>query len=221
MDYLFDVMKKKPAAGKTRTATQANRTAGAIRRAGRGRPRSQESEDAIINATMALLRLQGYGGVTLDKVAARAKASKPTIYRRWPSKEHLVIAAFDRFPPLQAKDKGDVLEELLDLYEQFIAIMHQRPLAGVLPMLAGEWAHNPKLASAMEPLVERRREPITVVLRRAAARGELPAATDIDMANDLVMGPLLQRMFFRRADVGRKSLRKLLQIVLSGLRNPA
>jgi len=76
------------------------------------------------------------------------------------------------------------------------------------------------LASAMEPLVERRREPITVVLRRAAQRGELPRTTDIDMATDLVMGPLLQRLFFRRADVGPKSSRKLLQVVINGLRNP-
>jgi AcrR family transcriptional regulator len=166
---------------------------------------------------MALLKSHGYGGVTLDKVAARAKASKPTMYRRWPSKQHLVIAAFDRFPPLQAKDKGDVLEELLDLYEQFVAIMHRRPMAGVLPMLAGEWAHNPKLAAAMEPLVEKRREPIAFILKRAIERGQLPQEIDLDLAQDLVMGPLLQRLFFRRADLSRRTMRTLLQIVLSGL----
>lgn len=184
----------------------------------RGRPRSQASEDAIIAATIALLRKEGYRGVTLDRVAALAKASKPTIYRRWPSKEHLVIAAFDKFPPLIDTDRGNVLEELLDVCEQFVTIMHQRPLAGVFPTLAGEWSHNPKLAAAIEPLIECRREPIKRILARAIARGDIAATTDLDLATDVVMGPLIQRLFFRRADLRRKSLQKLLRVVLRGLR---
>ncbi len=62
------------------------------RRAGAGRPRSWRSEEAILEATGKLLSSEGYLGLTVSKVAARARASKSTIYRRWPTKEHLVIA---------------------------------------------------------------------------------------------------------------------------------
>jgi len=59
-----------------------------------GRPRRQESEDAILNAVMLILASDGYTGLTTDKIAALARVSKSTIYRRWPTKEHMVLAAF-------------------------------------------------------------------------------------------------------------------------------
>ena len=53
-----------------------------------GRPRSLQSEEAILEATGKLLSSEGYLGLTVSKVAARARASKSTIYRRWPTREH-------------------------------------------------------------------------------------------------------------------------------------
>jgi AcrR family transcriptional regulator len=71
-----------------------------------GRPRSMQSEEAIIKATTALLTDEGYASLTVGKVAARARASKSTIYRRWPTKEHLVIEAFNRWPARSLSDLG-------------------------------------------------------------------------------------------------------------------
>lgn len=187
------------------------------RRARPGRPRSQASEDAILNATMELLAEYGYSVLTLDKVAARARASKTTIYRRWPSKEHLVIAAFDRSPPLVPKGRGPVLEELLDLLLQFIGVLHSTPLAGVLPTLVGERAHNHQLAEALDPLIERRRDPLKTALRRGIEQGELPADIDLEMAVDAIMGPVILRLFFLHGDVRKSALRKMLKLTLKGL----
>lgn len=187
------------------------------RRARPGRPRSQASEDAILNATMELLAEYGYSVLTLDKVAARARASKTTIYRRWPSKEHLVIAAFDRSPPLVPKGRGPVLEELLDLLLQFIGVLHSTPLAGVLPTLVGERAHNHQLAEALDPLIERRRDPLKRALRRGIEQGELPADIDLEMAVDAIMGPVILRLFFLHGDVRKSALRKMLKLTLKGL----
>lgn len=166
---------------------------------------------------MELLAEEGYSVLTLDKVAARARASKTTIYRRWPSKEHLVIAAFDRSPPLLPRGKGPVLEELLDLVCQFIGLVHNSPLAGVLPTLVGERSHNHQLAVVLDPVIERRRDPTRIVLRRAVDNGELPKNTDIELALDAIMGPLMMRLFFVQGDVSKKAMRNLLKVVLKGL----
>lgn len=166
---------------------------------------------------MELLAEHGYSVLTLDKVAARARASKTTIYRRWPSKEHLVIAAFDRSPPLVPKGRGPVLEELLDLLLQFIGVLHSTPLAGVLPTLVGERAHNHDLAEALDPLIAKRRDPLKVALRRGIDQGELPADIDMEMAVDAIMGPVILRLFFLHGDVRKSALRKLLKLTLKGL----
>lgn len=187
------------------------------RRSGPGRPRSQESENAILDATLELLTEKGYSVLTVSKVAARAQASKSTIYRRWSSKEHLVIAAFDRMPALKVTTGGTLVEQLTDQLCQFISIMHHSPLAGVLPTLVGERAHNHQLAEALDPLIERRRAPTKTLLMQAIENGELPKDTDLEMAVDAIMGPILLRLFFFRGDVSRKVVTKLVRLVLHGL----
>jgi len=184
---------------------------------GKGRPRSQESEDSILDAVMALLAEEGYRGLTTDKIAARAHASKSTIYRRWPTKEHLVLAAFDRLPMLTPTDTGRLSNDLLEIMLQFASFFHSTPMGGVLPALTAERVHNPDLAAALDPVIQRRREPVKEILRRAIRRKELPAKTNLDLAEDLIMGPLLMRMFFVPGDVSRKALRELLKVVLQGL----
>src|SRR5580704_3688650 len=125
-----------------------------------GRPRSKRSEEAIIRATTALLADERYSSFTVSKVAARARASKSTIYRRWPTKEHLVIEAFNRWPALTPHDRGDVMSDLLDLYRQFLRILHRPPSNAIMPTLVAERVHNPALAAVFDPLMQRRREPV-------------------------------------------------------------
>src|SRR5215468_406233 len=132
-----------------------------------GRPRSKQSEEAIIKATTRLLNDEGYANLTVGKVAARARASKSTIYRRWPTKEHLIIEAFNRWPSLEPHDKGDLLSDLLDLYRQFLRVLQRPPSNGIMPTLVAEKTRNPALAAVFEPLMQKRRDPVRAVFRRA------------------------------------------------------
>lgn len=182
-----------------------------------GRPRSMRSEEAIIKATMQYLSDEGYASLTVGKVAARARASKSTIYRRWPTKEHLVIEAFNRWPALAPRDKGDVLSDLLDLYRQFLRILHRPPSNAIMPTLVAERAHNPALAAVFDPLMERRRDPARIVFRRAIERGELPPDTDVELAVDAIMGTTVLRMYFFPGNLDIKSMRKFLIVLLRGL----
>ncbi len=186
-------------------------------KAGSGRPRSQRSEDAIIGATTRLLTHEGYARLTLSKVAARARASKSTIYRRWPTKEHLVIEAFNRWPVLIPRDSGDLLSDLMDLYQQSLRVLHRPPLNAIMPTLIAERSRNPALAAVFDPVMERRRDPARIVLKRAISRGELPPTVDIELAVDAMMGAAYFRMYFVDGDLTVKSMRRVFAAILNGL----
>lgn len=189
-----------------------------VKLAGPGRPRSEEAERVILDTTMHLLVSEGYAGFTLDKVAAQARVSKSTIYRRWPSKEHLVIAAFDRAPFLTPADKGSVVEDLVSVVLEFINIVRTTALAAALPVLVGERSKNPALAEAYDPWLERRRAAVKQIVERAIARGELPEGLDLNTAVDMVMGPVILRLFFYdKGDLSRISVRDLVSRAVRGM----
>jgi AcrR family transcriptional regulator len=198
------------------TAASAS-TEPALRPRSPGRPRRQESEDAILNAVMLILASDGYVGLTTDKIAARARVSKSTIYRRWATKEHMVLAAFTRTSPLEPVDTGDLEQDLLNIVEQFVRLLRETPLGGALPALMVERLHNPALAAAFDPIVTRRREPAKIVLERAIQRGTLEPVLDMELALDLIFGPVTLRALFMSGDVTRDALLALIRAALRGL----
>jgi AcrR family transcriptional regulator len=184
---------------------------------GPGRPRSEAAEKAILDATLRLLAELGYGGLTMDKVAAEAKVSKATMYRRWPSKVHLVITAFSQLPELPCPDTGDLRQDLIEVLGSFLLITQNTSLAGVLPTLAGERARIPELADYLDVATRQRREPVKTVIASAIKRGDLPATTDIELAIDLIMSPLVMRIFFTNNPADLNFLKQVIDIVLKGL----
>jgi len=183
-----------------------------------GRPRSKESEEAILKATTKLLSSEGYFGLTVSKVAARARASKSTIYRRWPTKEHLVIAAFNRWPALIPRDKGNLLLELIDLYQQYLRLHYKPPSGAIVPTLVAERVSNPELGGMFDSMMQRRLDPTRIIVRRAIQRGELPADTDLELAVQAVTGATILRVYFLSADQSVKAMKKLFIVQLRGLR---
>lgn len=184
---------------------------------GVGRPRSAKSEESILQTTLRILHDEGYAALTIDRVAASAKVSKSTIYRRWPTKEHLVLAVFDRLP-LATAPKGRSLEQdLLTMAGQFTRSMRESPIQSVLPRLAGECVDNPALAEALVRVNTRRREPMRAVLQQAIARGEIAADTDIDLAIDLIQGAIVARTFFMVQELSPAWIRNLVRTLKSGI----
>ncbi len=184
---------------------------------GPGRPRSEAAEKAILDSTLKLLAELGYGGLTMDKVAADAKVSKATMYRRWPSKVHLVIAAFSQLPELPSPDTGAIRTDLIQVLESFLTITENTPLAGVLPTLAGERARTPELSDYLDKATRQRRKPVKQMLERAVRRGELPGSTDIELAVDMVMSPLVMRIFFTNNPADMEFLKQVVETALRGL----
>ena len=184
-----------------------------------GRPRSEEAHRAILEATLALLVDVGYSGLTVEGVAQRAGVGKATIYRRWPSKLPLVIEAFRQLPGLEEADTGDLATDLEQMLKSYLRTYHQTPLGAVVPSLAGELPHNPELMELFAPVVKARRQPLLRALERAVARGEIPADLDLDLAADLIFGPITVRTFFTRAKLGPRIVRPIVEMALEGIRH--
>jgi AcrR family transcriptional regulator len=184
-----------------------------------GRPRSEEAHRAILDATLGLLVEVGYSGLTVEGIAQRAGVGKATIYRRWPSKLPLVIEAFGQLPSLEEVDTGDLASDIEQMLRSYLRAYHGTPLGAVMPSLAGELPHNPELMELFAPVVKTRRQPLIHALERAAARGEIPPDTDLDLAADLIFGPITVRIFFTRAKLGPRIVRPIVEMALDGIRS--
>jgi AcrR family transcriptional regulator len=161
-----------------------------------GRPRTAEVEGSILRVTAQLLNEHGYRGFTLDDVVRRAHVSKATIYRRWASKELLVIAAFDTFEEFTFPEEDHIAERLFLMLSQNVGLSRISPMSNVLPALVGERSVNPALAQALDGVLDRRREPLRRAVREAIATGQLPETCDIELLLDAMIGPIFVRHFF-------------------------
>jgi AcrR family transcriptional regulator len=183
-----------------------------------GRPRSEEAHRAILDATLALLVEVGYSALTVEGIANRAGVGKATIYRRWASKLPLVIEAFGLLPSFEEADTGDLEADLEQMLRSYLRLFNSTPLGAVLPSLAGERAHNPELSEMFAEVLKSRRQPLIGALQRAVARGELPPDTDVDLAADLIVGPIAVRLFFTGGKLHPRIVRPIVELALRGVR---
>lgn len=163
----------------------------------RGRPRDATRDRALLDATLAVLTESGYGTLTTAAVAARAGVSTATLYRRWPSKEVLVVDAVAACAQgLTARpDTGTLEGDLRALLRDKAASLTGEE-GGVLRTLIGEAAYNTALAEALTNafvLPVRRR--LEEIIQRAVDRGEIPPVEQSDLLYDLVIGPMMSRFF--------------------------
>ena len=183
---------------------------------GPGRPRDPAAERAIIAATLELLAAEGYEGVRVAQVARRARVSKATIYRRWPSKTRLVVAALRTTPPLEPVDTGRLRDDLEALLTQFLEIAEATPVAGLLAALAAERRRDPSLGRLLDSFVRERSRPLVEAMQRAVARGEIPPTADLDLAASLAGGPIITRVLFGGA-TDPDAVRRLVELVATAV----
>ena len=155
----------------------------------RGRPRDPEVDEAIVSAALDVLAEQGFARLTIDRVAARAGVAKTSLYRRWPSKEALVLDAmahvrFGTRP--EVPDTGSVRRDMLSYLRALIR--YRRAQSDAIAALASEILANRELADAFrQKLVGGLTSGFRTIVERAVGRGELPAATDVELVAALPM----------------------------------
>lgn len=176
-------------------------------------------ERELLAVTLRLLQDHGYERLTLDDVAATGRASKATMYRRWPTKAELVLAAFiegvsqDAVPP----DTGSLREDLIAIGDTVCA--QSREHAGTLRAVLGEVSRNPALNDAMQKqLFDQRKAMMKQVLKRAVARGEISADAANSELWDLLPGYLIYRTVIQNRLPTRRTVRSLVDdMILPGL----
>ena len=151
-----------------------------------GRPRNEGCDRAIEAAALDLLVEEGFAGMSIEGVAARAGVGKATIYRRWPTKEDLVLDAVVRKcrEHVVSPDTGSVRADVLEMLQALIRKFQRDGL--VMRAFAAEQSHHPQLGRAFRSMfLAERRAAMRGILERGVARGELPADSDLDLLVDV------------------------------------
>ncbi len=182
-----------------------------------GRPRSEQAHRAILDATLELLVEVGFSAMTVEGVASRAGVGKATIYRRWASKLPLVVEAFGQLPGFEEVDTGNLAEDLKKMLRSYLQVFHSSPLSAVLPSLAGERTHNPELSELFEPVSKDRRQPLVRAFERAVDRDEVPRDLDVELAADLVVGPIAVALFFKGGRIHPRMVGPIVDLALTGI----
>lgn len=160
-----------------------------------GRPRSVECDEAILAAAIDILAEVGLGGLTIEGVAARAGVGKATIYRRYPGKVELVVAAIRCFAHVDepAPDTGSTAGDLRAVVDGLVAMLNTTPLGRALPILVAARARAKELDVAYREIVTERRAHSVAVIERGVRRGELRADIDPEVLVDCFVGPIFYR----------------------------
>jgi AcrR family transcriptional regulator len=194
----------------------AGDTEGASR--GPGRPRDARHDQAILDATLAILLEQGYRGVTIEGVAARAGVGRPTIYRRWPSKPAVVVAALVQSNrlALPAPDTGSLRNDLIAVQRHQVERMNSPDARRVTAGLIADLADDPELADTyVSQFLAPRRATVWQVLQRGVDRGELDADIDFAFIYDLLVGPLFMRAVVWGQPLAPDAAEKTADVVLA------
>jgi AcrR family transcriptional regulator len=172
-------------------------------------------ETELLAVTMELLQEHGYDRLTVDAVAAAARASKATVYRRWPSKAQLVLAALNEglrhvaIPP----NTGVLREDLLRLGSLICG--HAELHASTIGAVLSELPRNPALGDVLQhEFIHQRRAVIQEVLQQAADRGDIASAAISDELWDVMPGYLVFRFLIPGRPPTADTVRELVDDVI-------
>lgn len=188
-------------------------------RRGRGRPRDPETDERITTAAAELLLQRGFDRTTVDDVAARAGVGKATVYRRWPSKEDLAVAAMETLYNVEMPepDTGDIRRDLTESYRSVLAFVNTRDGAAFLRTSIAESVRDDRIAALHRESTERREDASRVTLERAIKRGQVRADIDIDSAIQWLGGLLAIRAITHRPMPSVDDADVLVEFTLRGI----
>jgi AcrR family transcriptional regulator len=188
----------------------------------RGRPRSDRAHRAILEATRQLLIEDGFAELRLEHVAARAGVGKATIYRRWASKEALALELLMELaaPHIAVHESGDTRSELLAAVANAMRALTDTPFGPVIRALLSQIATNPLLGDPFRAsVVQARRGEVARAVERGMARGDLRPDADMDVATELLVGPVYFRLMFGGA-LTQDFAERIVDTVLTGYAAP-
>jgi AcrR family transcriptional regulator len=180
----------------------------------RGRPRSETSRQAILDAVLAELQERGYAALTIEGIATRAGVGKQTIYRWWSSKADVVLDALLELTStrITVPDEGSLPADLVAF---LMATFRQRGQRPVLVGLMAQAILDPVFAGQFrDRFLFSRRAALRTILERAAQRGEIAPERDLELLMDVVYGVLWYRLLLDHAPVNDAAGAELAALVV-------
>jgi AcrR family transcriptional regulator len=183
-----------------------------------GRPRDERADRAILEATIGLMAEAGARDLRVDDVASRAGVGKATIYRRYRSKDELIMAAVAGLvSEIAVPDSGRTRSDLLALMRSAVDLYRGSVEAAVMPSLVEAMSRDVDLARLVrEGFLARRRAALRVVLERGIERGDLRADLNIDLALDVLGGPLFYRLLITGGPIDEQLAEGVVELILRG-----
>jgi AcrR family transcriptional regulator len=174
----------------------------------------------VLDTTLDVLGRDGFGRLRIEDVASRAGVNKTTIYRRWPTRAELVVAALTTLAgPPRAVETGRLEPDLLALFMSATTLKATPAGRGLVSALIAERG-DPEVDRVCIALREMHRQPARVLLEHARARGELPRRTDLDLLLDVLTGAVYGRLRECPEPLDADWVRRVIRLVLSGVGAP-
>jgi AcrR family transcriptional regulator len=182
-----------------------------------GAARNPQSEEAILDAATAILAEAGYARFSIEAVARRAKAGKPTIYRWWPSKAHLLIDVYKRLKNvLPDPDTGSVHGDIVMFLDNLTAFW-SGSAGDVFRSLLAEAQVDEKAAAALRNYSLDRVEHTSIIFERAKARGEVRQDVDSRAATHMLSAFAWKLLLTGRLQTSHDEIRSLADILTRGV----
>lgn len=184
------------------------------------RRRSDERTEMIKRTALDLALESGYAKLSMEAVAARAGVGKDTIYRRWPSKALLFLDAVlgSSTTGLQHPDTGDIVADLRGVMIRAVDLLGRPPWGPLYRDLIGEAQHNPEVAAALnERFIQPQVADTRARLKAAEEQGQLAPDFDLDLAFEILSGPLYFRLLITHQPMTPAYIDRVLQAVFAGM----
>jgi AcrR family transcriptional regulator len=182
----------------------------------RGRPRDPRIRSTILAAARALLERGGLTAVTIEAIAGKAGVSRPTIYRYWPNAPAVAMAAFlDASTPAASGPSGRSPLAALKAQLHAVADAFAAPTGRSIAAMVAAAQSETELAKAFRnEFIARNRDTARLLVERCIADRLVSAPADLDLALDLIFGPLFYRLLMGHAPITRGFVDQLLQVVI-------
>lgn len=185
----------------------------------RGRQRSSESEEAILTATLQLLKEKPLRDITVEAIASKAGVGKMTIYKWWPSKAYVALDAFLKTmnKMVVIPDTGEAERDLVELLGSIMSF-YSSPTGRIFGQFLAESQTDREFAALfLERFMRPRREVVGVVLDRAMKRGEIDDTLDRELVLDFMFGPMVLRLMIGHGPLNKAAANAMISTLLRGI----
>ena len=187
------------------------------RRTSIGSQRNPASEEAILRAAEEILLEGGLPAFSIEAVARRAKAGKPTIYRWWPSKAALLLDVYHRQKDgVPHPDTGDVRQDLSQFLAGLLGFWRDGGGA-VFRSIIAEAQNDPAALAALQAYAVSRCRQSGAILKRGQARGEVRSNIDPELLIELFSSFAWNRLLTSRLDVSKEEIQQIVSAVVDGV----